>query len=183
MAFATANLVNLVGAAPGSGLFHYDAGSDTMATVATAGYFNNTDDNVNLAVDDVILAICSDGDMLLKVGSVSSGSVTTYRVGNHGEWNGAFGSASVTIGYGISELTGTATNFLLPAPYPGAEITVIKTGTSDASQVFVTDSTSTTLDDAGDRNIGVDAQFESFTILGVSTTRWVITGGNNFFTA
>jgi hypothetical protein len=183
MAYASNTLVNISGGPPGSSVYHHDAGDDTMATVAAAGYFNNTDDNLNLAVDDMIVSTCSDGDMMLKVSAVSSGSVTTQRVGNEGEWNGAFGSASVTIGYGVSELTGTATNFLLPAPYPGAKVTVIKSGTADASAVFVTDATSTTLDAAGDRNIGVDAQYENFSLLGVSTSRWVVVGGSGFFTS
>src|SRR5574341_936395 len=47
MAFTAANL-HLQPGAVGDMQYIYDAGSDTLATVIAAGYFNNTDDSINL---------------------------------------------------------------------------------------------------------------------------------------
>jgi len=71
---------NLNGTAAGQGLwtiYNYNNTADTLATMNTAGYFNNTDDNLNLLVDDVIKAKGSDGVAEMVVTAVSAGSVTT----------------------------------------------------------------------------------------------------------
>src|SRR3990167_9985291 len=77
----TAGGLHLRAGAPGDLMYTYDAGSDSMFTVATAGYFNNTDDDLNLTVDDIIFCDCTDGNMWLQVASISSGSVTTQWAG------------------------------------------------------------------------------------------------------
>lgn len=173
MAYASNTLVNISGGPPGSSVYHHDAGDDTMATVAAAGYFNNTDDNLNLAVDDVILSICSDGDMFHRVVSLSSGSVTTAPMSFEGPWNGTFGSASVAVSLGINEDNGTASTYTLAAPVIGRKLTIYKSTTS-SGHVFTTDSTGTTLNAAGDRTITLDAVDTSIELLAVSATRWVI---------
>lgn len=173
MAFNTANLVNLYSGPQGSGVYHYDAGSDTMATVAAAGYFNNTDDNQNLAADDTLICACADGDMFLRVVSVSSGSVTTMPMSFEGPWNGTFGSASVEVPLGINEDNGTASTYTLAAPVIGQKLQIYKSTTS-SGHVFTTDSTGTTLNAAGDRTITLDAVDTSIELLGVSATRWVV---------
>lgn len=58
-------------------LFRYDSATDTLATINTAGYFNNTDDNLRMAVGDLIMVVASDTTATLKVESISSGAVTT----------------------------------------------------------------------------------------------------------
>lgn len=173
MAFTTANLTNVYSGPQGSGVYHYDAGDDSMATVAAAGYFNNTDDNQVLAADDTILAVCSDGDMFLRVVSLSSGSVTTAPMSFEGPWNGTFGSASGPVSLGINEDSGTASTFTLAAPVVGRKLTIYKSTTS-SGHVFTTDSTGTTLNAGGDRTITLDAVDTSIELLGVSTTRWVV---------
>ncbi len=57
--------------------YHYEAGADTIATVNTSGYFNNTDDNLNMQTNDLVTATCSDGSAQLIVTGVSAGVVTT----------------------------------------------------------------------------------------------------------
>jgi len=61
-------------------LFRYDSSTDTLATINTAGYFNNSDDNLRMAVGDLIMVVASDATATLKVDSISSGAVTTSTV-------------------------------------------------------------------------------------------------------
>ena len=77
MAFTAANLYNESGMPPGFAVYTYKSDTDTQATVSAAGYFNNTDDNLNLAVDDKITVIGDQGGYELTVVSLSSGAVTT----------------------------------------------------------------------------------------------------------
>ena len=178
MAFNTANLVNVYSGPPGSGVYHYDAGSDSMATVFAAGYFNNTDDNQGLAADDTILCVCSDGDLFLRVASVSSGSVTTSAMSLEGPWNGAAGSASAALSLGITEHSGSASTFTLPTPVVGETVTVFKSATA-SGKVYTTDATDVTLSAGGERTITLDAQGAMFKLLAVTTTRWVVIASNN----
>lgn len=183
MAFNTANLVNVYAGPQGSGVYHYDAGSDTMATVAASGYFNNTDDVVNLAVDDLIYCQCSDGDIWVRPASISSGAVTCNVISGEGPWNGVAGSASGSITVpGITELgTGTATAHVLSAvPAIGAKVTIVQTGTATGGITVVTSSAGCTVDAAGDRTITFTGKGQSIKLVGVSPSRWVITGGNGF---
>lgn len=53
MAYTAGNLLNLVGAPPGRGLYRYDT-TDDVDDVEAAGYFNNKDDNLKLAIGDRI---------------------------------------------------------------------------------------------------------------------------------
>ena len=78
-------------------LFRYDSATDTLATIAAAGYFNNTDDDIRLAVDDMIKVVASDGIGTLMVASISAaGAVTTSggvaAAAEHGA--GAIGTAA-----------------------------------------------------------------------------------------
>src|SRR5688572_17383238 len=79
----TAGALHLRPGAPGEYSYSYDAGSDSMATVAAAGYFNNTDDSLNLVAEDLIKCQCVDGNMVLKVASISSGAVTCQHAGGN----------------------------------------------------------------------------------------------------
>jgi len=57
MAFSASNLTRLAGAS-GVSLWHYTT-TDTIATVNTAGYFN--DASAMMSVNDVIIAVTSTG--------------------------------------------------------------------------------------------------------------------------
>ena len=77
MAYVAANLYFHDGY-PGRGAsYTYKSDTDTRATVMTAGYFNNSDDDLNLTADDTIVVIGDQGGYILRVDSISSGSVST----------------------------------------------------------------------------------------------------------
>ena len=69
MAFDNKQL-SLVSSVNGYGVYRYDT-LDTHATVDSAGYFNNSDDNVNLAVGDLI-------DVIVWSTALRSGTISTY---------------------------------------------------------------------------------------------------------
>ena len=77
MAINTANLNNVLGAAPGFGLYIYKSDTDNRGTVTASGYFNNDDDNQVLASDDIIVVTGNQGGYMIRVDTVSSGVVTT----------------------------------------------------------------------------------------------------------
>lgn len=180
----------LVAHGAGKKIYYYDAaaGSDSMATVAGATYFNNSSGNQNLAAKDLVFCQCSDGDLWLRIATVtaltatsSAGAVTTTPVSDEGPWNGVAGSASGSItAPGITELgTGTATAHVLSAaPVVGQRVRIVQTGTATGGISVVTSSAGVTVDAAGDRTINFTGKGQNATLLGVSTTRWVIISGN-----
>lgn len=181
MAYTAGNL-HLRAGAPGDLTYTYDAGSDTMATVAAAGYFNNSDDDLNLVADDLIWCQCTDGNMWLRVGSVSSGSVTTQFAGGNlpieTAATGTEAALSDTLGVGFMEVgtsISTATRYVLPTPYPGAEFIARKV--DSGTQLFEFDAggsgaTGITYDSVGNRRITLQSEGEGFHVIGSSTTRW-----------
>jgi len=54
MAYTAGNLQGLVNAPPGKMMYRYDVLDDTPVTIEAAGYFNNKDDDLNLAKGDII---------------------------------------------------------------------------------------------------------------------------------
>lgn len=54
MAYTASRLLNLTGQAPGRNLYRYDIDGtvDDVDDVEAAGYFNNKDDDLNLAIGD-----------------------------------------------------------------------------------------------------------------------------------
>lgn len=66
------NVANLTQLSHGNGFhdFRYDT-LDTHADVDTAGYFNNIDDNLNMAIGDTVLVI-------VWGTAVRSGTIVTY---------------------------------------------------------------------------------------------------------
>lgn len=180
MAFTNANL-HLRAGAPGDLSYVYDAGADTMLTVAAAGYFNNSDDDINLAAEDLIWCQCADGNMWLRVSSISSGSVTTQHAGgNLPIQTFATGTADAlnTLGVGYYEVgtsIATASRNVLPTPYPGAEVIVSKV--DSGTQLFHFDAggsgaTGIVYDSVGNRRIQLQAEGEAFHVVGSSTSRW-----------
>ena len=182
----TAGTLHLRAGAPGDLTYTHDAGSDTMATVLTVGYFNNTDDDLNFTVDDLIWSQCADGNFWHRVSAISSGSVTTqFAGGNLPIRTPATGTVVETsdpiligqyeIGTATAAGDSTATRYVLPNPYPGAEILVTKN--DSGSQIFEwdaggSDDTGITYDAVGNRRITLQVEGEYFHVVGVSTTRW-----------
>jgi hypothetical protein len=184
MAFTNANL-HLRAGAPGDLIYNYDAGSDTMATVAAAGYFNNSDDDLNLTVDDLLWCQCTDGNVWLRVASISSGAVTTqYAGGNLPIVTAATGteaalSEDVTVGFmEVGTSISTASRYVLPTVYAGAEVAVRKV--DSGTQLFEFDAggsgaTGVTYDSVGNRRITLQIEGEGFHVVGSSTSRWRLT--------
>jgi len=97
MAFLTADLTNVTGMPPSKAEYVYLSDTDTQATVSAGGYFNNTDDNQNLAADDVIKVIGDQGGYELAVINVSAaGVVTTGPVPNNATPVAAGGTLTLT---------------------------------------------------------------------------------------
>src|SRR3990167_1943991 len=185
MAFTVANL-HLQPGAVGDMHYIYDAGSDSMLTVAAAGYFNNTDDSVNLQAEDLIWCQCTDGNMFLRVSAVSSGSVTTQHAGGNLPINTAATgteaalSGSIFVGFmEVGTSIATATRYVLPTPYAGAEFMAFKVDSGTQSIEFDaggSGATGVTYDSVGNRRITLRFEGENFHVVGSSATRWRIYG-------
>ncbi len=187
MAYTAGNL-HLRAGAPGDLTYTYDATADTLATVATAGYFNNTDDDLNFVADDLIFVQAGDGNMWLRVSAISSGSVTTQFAGGNMPIQTVATGTAVTLGavmevgnYDIGTSISTSTRNALRVPYPGAEINVRKV--DSGTRVFHFDAgnsataasgTSVVYDAAGNRRFLLRYQGEGFHVVGSSTSRWRI---------
>lgn len=81
MAFDTSKLTYLGGGYNGTAHYIYESDTDDREDVAAVGYFNNTDDDQNLTVGDIIHVQGSEGAYDLTVASISSGAVTTGWLG------------------------------------------------------------------------------------------------------
>jgi|TARA_R100001086_G_scaffold220406_1_gene137306 hypothetical protein len=183
----TAGSLHLRAGAPGDLSYTYDAASDTMATVATSGYFNNSDDDLNLTVDDLIWCQCTDGNMWQRVSAISSGTVTTQHAGgNLPIQTFSTGTTAIlnTLGVGFYEVgtsVATASRNVLPTPYAGAELRVLKV--DSGSQIFQFDAggsgaTGITFDAVGNRVIKLQTEGEMFHVVASSSTRWRVYGAN-----
>ena len=119
----TEGALHLRAGAPGDLTYTYDAGSDALATVLTAGYFNNTDDLLNLTVDDLIFIQAGDGNCWARVSAITSGSVTLQFAGGNLPINtmatGTDSGVLVTLSVGYYEVgseNSTASRGVLQTP-------------------------------------------------------------------
>jgi hypothetical protein len=188
--------------APGFNRFDYTT-DDTMATVLDIngdGYFDNGPDAApKLAVGDRIRCYCSDGTMDLKVSAVaaSTGIVTVqFQGGNLPIRTAATGTAAgdgvMQVGYmELSTESCSGTRYVLPVPYAGAEVFVIRSGSGTGIVSFdaggsasnlswvdgtVGGGTGVTYDATGNRRINLQAEGEWFHAVGSSTSRWRLKG-------
>lgn len=185
MAFTPGNL-HLQPGAVGDMHYIYDAGADTMKDVITSGYFNNTDDAVNLQAEDLIWCQCGDGNLFVRVSSVASGVVTTQFAGGNlpiqTAATGTEAALSAAIGVGIMEFgtsISTATRYILPTPYPGAEFRARRIDSGTQPMEFDaggSGATGITFDTTGNRRITTRFEGEWFHVVGSSTTRWRVYG-------
>ena len=183
MAYTAGNL-HLLAGAPGDLSYTYDAAADTQATVTVAGYFNNTDDDLNLTVDDLIWCQCADGNMWLRVSAISSGSVTMQFAGGsvpiQASASGVTTRVALVVGhYVLGSAHGTSTRYVLPAPYAGAEVIVQRGSGSGGHSIDIDAGTNTavgfgatTIAVAGRRTIRLARSLEGFHVRASGTTRW-----------
>jgi hypothetical protein len=169
-----------------------------MAQVLVVGYFNNKDDNLNLVVEDLIYCQCTDGNMWVKVAIAvaATGIITCQFAGGNlpiNTW--ATGTAAGDFGmkagfYEVGTTIATGTRGVLPVPYPGAEVKVIKIGSGTESFAFdaggsasnqswvdgtVGGGTGVTYDGTN-RRIILRFEGENFHVVGSSTSRWRVYG-------
>ena len=182
MAYTLGNL-HLRAGAPGDLTYVYDAGSDTLATVLVAGYFNNSDDDLNLVADDSIFIRGNDGNCWARVSAVSSGSVTLQwtggtlppRVPSTGTGD-ASRAVDLEVGiYPIASAVCTATHYVLSTPYAGAEIMVYKDASMTTAMVFDAGGSGATdvyFDGRNTRQVTLNVEGESFHVKGQSATLW-----------
>ena len=197
----TAGQLFLHSNAPGDVTYFYDAGSDALATVMGVGYFNNTDDNLQLVAGDRIMVKATDGNATFIVAAVSTATATlgqvalqyaggdlpiqTYATGTEA----ALAKAKVGF-YEVGTSIATATRVVLPTPYPGAVVAVRKIGSgtqavefdagASASNVSLSASEQATSGGTGvtydgtRRRITLKAETEGFRVRASSTSRWRI---------
>jgi hypothetical protein len=184
----TAGELFLRASSPGNSRYEYNAtttgASDTLAELLVAGYFNNTDDDLNLAVGDTIWCRCTDGNMHVAVSAVAAGSVTCQFAGGNlpttqsqGCGTGACDARLLVGAYELTSATGdgTSTHWMLPTPYPGAEVSVrLDCSMTTARHFDCGGATNVVLDGRGNRRIRMNVEGDSFHVVGVSTTRWRI---------
>lgn len=180
MAFANADLV-LLAHGNGKKLYYHDASasSDAIATVRAAGYYNNSDDSLNLAAKDMILVNASDGEVLLEVASISSGSVTTTvsSMTPFGLIETASTAAALS-NIGLSRLTATASKtYSLSAPFAGA-LKMLHKSAASTKIISVNAGSGVTFDGSND-DMTFNGADDAAILLGVSATRWVILARNS----
>jgi hypothetical protein len=78
MAFAIRNL-SVLAYANGFTLWHYKAGKDSLATVATTDFFGNAADM--LTVGDIVMTSSAEGARILTIASADAGGVETAALG------------------------------------------------------------------------------------------------------
>jgi acyl CoA:acetate/3-ketoacid CoA transferase alpha subunit len=185
MAFDATNLYLGTQAAPGSNTYFYRT-TDTMATVIAASYFDFGPNTApRLVAGDLIFALCSDGNMWLKIYSASDTTgicITQFAGGNLPVQTWATGSAAGDFGMsvGLYEVGGSGTaaglasgsRGVLPHPYPGAEVLVRRVGTGTLAQSFVAGASGTGTD-AGNWVVGLNTYGNATSITFDGTNRMV----------
>jgi len=201
MAYGASGL-HLLPVAPGFAQYIYVNSSDTMATVLGAGYFDNGPDAApKLVVGDVIYARCSDGNMMLEVtaANATDGLCTVNRKGGDlpirtFATGTSAALAKLSVGfYETGTAVDTASRNILPTPYVGAEVIVLRVGSGTATQSFDAGAsasdvslgasggaagggTGVTYDAIGNRRINLRGEGEFFHVRASSTSRWRIVG-------
>lgn len=198
----TASDLHLNPVAPGRVCYLYQT-TDTMATVLGASYFDfGPNAAPRFVAGDLIYVVASDGAMWLRISETSdtTGVCTAQYRGGSGlpirtfATGTALALAKLSVGhYEVGTSIATATRAVLPTPYPGAEVRVVKVDSgsqlitfdagASASDVSLGASagaagggTGVTFDAVGNRRITFNAEGEWFHVVGTSTSRWRLVG-------
>jgi len=155
--------------------------SDTLATIAAVGYFNNADDDLRLAVNDLIFVRGNDGFGVFEVVTVSTtgAGVTTAPV--HGDASPVeTGSTSVSLSaFGTSILSVAAGGqriYRLPAPTRAGQKKTLLATTSTVHNVQSTGGYTFGTTGATSVNITglASADARGVELLAASTTQYLI---------
>lgn len=164
--------------------FFYDAedAGDSFATVVASGYFNNSDDEIRMEVNDLIEVKTSAGQYVLQVTASTGGAVTTTYVGGDAPVETASTSADLS-GYGLSLLAGSATGnekiYVLPTPIrAGQRKSLIATTATDHSVTSTGGFYFGTTGEASLTLIGAAGAVggASVELLAVTTTQYIVIG-------
>lgn len=148
--------------------------SDTLAQVLAASYFANALVYGTMAVGDPMIVKASDGIATVKFTAVASTGVTVVPLAP---------SELVTLGAtgtnipagGVAYLPGTGANeYLLAAPTPGAEITLIKNTTATASLIVLPLATDAVIGFTGSRKLTFLGRDQTITLKAISASRWIV---------
>lgn len=142
MTYTAGNLHIIGGSSVGNLLYHYDYTTDSLATVMAAGYFNNSDDNLNLAAGDMILVNAADGTALVEVASVSSGAVTLAVAGSKVIIDGSLVSSVAQTILNADVIVYTPTSITLNTimatlPRKGQQLTIFNQGASSSLTIAI----------------------------------------------
>lgn len=108
MAYTAATLLNLTGMPPGRTMYRYDT-TDHPDTVEAANYFNNLDNNLGLAVGDLMFVTQWSATPFAAGSTLVRGNI--YAVSNVIANNAAAGAGRVNIA-GWNSATGVISSLL-----------------------------------------------------------------------
>lgn len=138
MAYTSGSLHLIGGSSVGNNLYHYDLTTDTLATMMADGYFNNSDDTLNLAAGDMILLNSIDnGTVLAEVTAVTSNVVTLGTAKSEIITTGSLVSSVTTAILNTDVIVFTPTSITLNTlmaslPKKGQKLTLINQGISSS---------------------------------------------------
>lgn len=179
MAFTASDLSGPVQLGDDKKIFFYDANdaSDAIATVLASGFFNNSDDNIRMAVDDLIQVRTAAGQFLLQVTSSTGGAVGTTLVSGDVPVETGATSAQLS-GYGLSVLAaaaGAQRIYRLPAPTRAGQVKQLLATTATKHTVTSTggytfgSTDATALSIVGNATLGAGV-----TLIARSTTQYLV---------
>ena len=180
MAYTAGNLHLIGGSSVGNELYHYDYTTDTLDTIMTAGYFNNSDDNLNLAAGDLILINALDGNLLAEVASVSSGSVTLIKLtGDRQIISAVTLSSSIAIPIaGVDVLLATPTSVTTgmqfdSVPKKGQKLIVVNQGTTSSVTVAISAYTGSQMNVGANATATIKGKGGSVELIAVTSSVWM----------
>lgn len=169
--------LSLIGVGRDNKVFFYDAagaGTDTIATIKAAGYFNNTDDDIRMAAGDRVHVYADTGSIDLVVSSVSSGAVTCVAADVHVDIEAAVDGTNMS-NVGVTLLgndTVSITEFTLDDPIIGEIKVIIQVDTDTNTRTVTTATTGVSYNQAGNRIATFNGADDALVLVGLSATRW-----------
>jgi len=158
-------------------LYYYDAedASDSFSTTAANGYFNNADDDLRMAVGDVINVKASDGYGVLEVSAVAAAGAVTCEVVNADSVVEAGTTSNGLTSYGTSVLDTAGTYAMNTGPLVAGQHKYIA---NEAGAVTITSTGGAPVTTTGGSLIFRVAG--GIHLVAASTSRWSIVSTGEF---
>lgn len=153
----------------------YKTSADTLATCEGSGYFSNTFVSTTMKTGDLLVVNASDGVGTYKL-TVSGTTVTVAAVPGGGGLVTSADSDVTLPDHGVVTMPTTAASAqTLPDPSVGAELTIIKGGSTTTITTVIPSTTTVFIGATGsNRKLSFDAAEEAVILKGLSSTRWGI---------